>query len=47
MRTFVFRITVVVWSRHSTSSIPRWKESALRDETKELLRKGLRLLPFL
>ena len=40
-------IAAVVWSRHTTPSIPRWRERALRDETKWRLRKGLLLLPFL
>ena len=30
----VVSFAVVVWSRHTTPSISRFKESALRDETK-------------
>ena len=29
----VVSFAAVVWSRHTTPSIPRWRESALRDET--------------
>ena len=30
----VVSFAAVVWSRHTTPSIPRWRESAWRDETK-------------
>ena len=30
----VVSFAAVVWSRHTTLSIPRWRESALRDVTK-------------
>ena len=30
----VVSFAAVVWSRHTTPSISRWRESAMRDETK-------------
>ena len=33
LNTFVVSFAAVVWSRHTTPSIPRWRVSALRDET--------------
>ena len=37
----------VVWSRHTTPSIPSWRETALRDETNNGCESRLHLLPFL
>ena len=33
LNTFVVSFAAVVWSRHTTPSIPRWRVSGLRDET--------------
>ena len=33
LNTFVVSFADVVWSRHTTPSIPRWRVSALQDET--------------
>ena len=33
LNTFVVSFAAVVWSRHLTPSIRRWRVSALRDET--------------
>ena len=43
----MFLFAAVLWSLHTVPYLPRWRKSALRDGTKQRLRRRLRLLPFL
>ena len=43
----MFLFAAVLWPLHTAPYLLRWRESALRNETKQRLRGRLRLLPFL